>query len=72
MAAKKAAPKRAGKGSAGENMIISKSRTKAAVKKCNVASDFYCALDGYVRKAIECAEQRAMANGRKTIRPQDL
>ncbi|TAH39781.1 MAG: DUF1931 domain-containing protein [Planctomycetota bacterium] len=53
-------------------MIISKSRTKAAVKKCNVASDFYSALDSHVRRAIAAAEERALANGRKTVRPQDL
>ena len=69
MAATKQAAKKA---AAGDNMIISKSRTKAAVKKCNVASDFYGALDAHVRKAIAGAEERAMANGRKTIRPQDL
>lgn len=56
----------------GDNMIISKSRTKAAVKKCNVASDFYSALDSHVRRAIAAAEERALANGRKTVRPQDL
>lgn len=69
MAAKKKMMKKA---ASGDSMIISKSRTKAAVKKCNVASDFYGALDAYVRKAIAGAEERASANGRKTIRPQDL
>ncbi len=54
------------------DMIISKSRTKAAVSNCNVSGDFYGALDGYVRSAIEAAEARAIANGRKTLRPQDL
>lgn len=52
--------------------IISKSRTKAASKKCNVASDFYGALDKSVRDIIAMAEKRAIANGRKTIRPQDI
>lgn len=53
-------------------LIISKSRTKNAARKCNVSSDFYAALDGYVRTAIKEAEGRATANGRKTLRPQDL
>jgi len=54
------------------DLIISKSRTKAAVRKCNVSSDFYGALDGTVRSLIKGAEGRATANGRKTLRPQDL
>ena len=54
------------------DMIISKSKTKETVKKCNVAGDFYAALDKKVRELIGKAEERAMANGRKTVRPQDL
>jgi histone H3/H4 len=54
------------------DMIISKSKTKAAVAKCNVSGEFYGALDKKVRDMIRNAEQRAMANGRKTVRPQDL
>lgn len=53
-------------------MIISKSRTKAAVSECNVSSEFYEALDNYVREAIATAERRAMDNKRKTLRQQDL
>jgi hypothetical protein len=53
-------------------LIISKSRTKASVKKCNVSSDFYGALDAAVRKLIAGAEGRATGNGRKTLRPYDL
>jgi hypothetical protein len=64
--------KKAKKGPSGDSMIISKSRTKAAVKKCNVSSDFYGALDATVRTMIARAEVRADANGRKTVRPQDL
>ena len=63
-----AAKKKASKG----DLIISKSRTKDAVKKCNVSSDFYAALDVAVRKLISGAEQRALENKRKTLRPQDL
>lgn len=74
MAAKKKT-KKAGKASAKAStgdLIISKSRTKAAVKKSNVSSDFYGALDKAVRTMIAGAESRAEANGRKTLRPQDL
>ncbi len=53
-------------------LIISKSRTKGATKKCNVSSDFYGALDGVVRDMIKRAEARAIANKRKTLKPQDL
>ncbi len=69
MAAKK--KKKAKKGG-GSDLIISKSRTKGATKKCNVSSDFYGALDKYVRDAIKSAEARAVANKRKTLKPQDL
>ena len=61
--------KRAGKGG---DLIISKSRTKAAVKKCNVASDFYAALDRKVRELLVAAERRCTENKRKTLKPQDL
>ncbi|MBP8301074.1 MAG: DUF1931 domain-containing protein [Planctomycetes bacterium] len=69
MAAKKNAKKNA---KVSGDLIISKSRTKAAVKKSNVSSDFYGALDSAVRGMIAGAEKRAEANGRKTLRPQDL
>jgi hypothetical protein len=53
-------------------LIISKTRTKNAAKKCNVASDFYPALDKRVKEMITNAEKRAVANKRKTLKPQDL
>ena len=53
------------------DMIISKSRTKAAAG-INVSGEFYEALDGAVRNLIAGAEQRAVDNGRKTLRPYDL
>ena len=53
-------------------LIISKSRTKNAVKKCNVGGDFYGALDKHVRGMIAEAEQRALGNKRKTLKPVDL
>ena len=53
-------------------LIISKSRTKDAANKCNVSSDFYGALDKKVRELVAAAEARAVANKRKTLKPQDL
>jgi len=55
-----------------KELIISKARTKSAVKKCNVSSDFYEALDKKVKAIISEAEKRALANKRKTLKPQDL
>lgn len=63
---KKAAAKASG------DLIISKSRTKAAVKKVNVSGDFYGALDKAVRAMLKSAEERALGNKRKTLRPVDL
>jgi histone H3/H4 len=53
-------------------LIISKARTKAASKKCNVSGEFYGALDKKVREMIKDAETRAIANKRKTLKPADL
>ena len=53
-------------------LIISKARTKAAVKKCNVGSEFYGALDKVVREMIKGAEARAIGNKRKTLKAVDL
>jgi hypothetical protein len=71
-AKKKTTKKKAVKAKGPVELIISKSRTKAAVKKSNVSSEFYGALDAAVRTMIAGAEGRASANGRKTLRPQDL
>ena len=73
MAAKKKgpAPKKAGKATGGE-LIILKSRTKAAARKCNVGSEFYGALDKAVRAMIAAAEGRAVGNKRKTLKAVDL
>ena len=70
MAARKKKAARGAKKSA--ELIISKSRTKAAVKKCNVGGEFYAALDGAVRKLITEAEARAIGNKRKTLKAVDL
>jgi len=80
MAARKkaAAKKKAARGTNGkaktngDAMIISKSRVKAAVKKCNVGGDFYGALEGVVRTLIAAAEERAIGNRRKTVRSTDV
>lgn len=69
MAARK---KKAARKSAGGDLIISKARTKAAVKKCNVGGEFYGALDKAVRELIKDAEARAIGNKRKTLKPVDL
>jgi histone H3/H4 len=53
-------------------LIISKARTKAAVKKCNVGGEFYEALDKAVRGLIADAEARAVGNKRKTLKAVDL
>jgi len=81
MAAKKAVKKElkgkkapaAGKGkSVPQELIISKSRVKAAVAECNISKEFYEALDKMVRSAITGAEGRALGNKRRTLRPWDL
>ena len=66
---KKTARKRT---SGGGDLIISKSRTKNAVKKCNVGGEFYGALDAAVRELIKEAEARAVGNKRKTLKAVDL
>ncbi|MAE93988.1 MAG: hypothetical protein CL910_04955 [Deltaproteobacteria bacterium] len=53
-------------------LIISKARTKAATKKCNVGGEFYGALDAKVREMIKAAEARAIGNKRKTLKAVDL
>ncbi len=71
MAAKRKKKKAARRGKPAE-LIISKSRTKKAVKKCNVGAEFYPALDAAVRQLIKGAEARAVGNKRKTLKAVDL
>ena len=66
MAKKKAAKKKSG------DLIISKARTKNAVRKCNVGGEFYEALDKAVRELIKDAEARAVGNKRKTLKAVDV
>ena len=70
MAARK--KKKAARRSTGGDLIISKARTKAAVKKCNVGAEFYGALDAAVREIIKGAEARAIGNKRKTLKAVDI
>jgi len=70
MAARK--KKKAARRSKPAELIISKSRTKGAVKKCNVGGEFYGALDKVVRELIKDAEARAIGNKRKTLKAVDL
>ena len=53
------------------DLIISKARTKATAG-INVSGDFYGALDDAVRALIAGAEERALNNNRRTLRPHDL
>ena len=69
MAARK---KKAAKKKTTGDLIISKARTKAATKKCNVGGEFYEALDKAVRGMIADAEGRALGNKRKTLKAVDL
>lgn len=69
-ARKKKATRR--KASKPAELIISKARTKNAVKKCNVGGEFYGALDAVVRDLIKGAEARAIGNKRKTLKAVDL
>ena len=71
MAARKK-KKKASRGKKPADLIISKSRTKGAVKKCNVGGEFYGALDGVVRQMIKDAEVRAIGNKRKPLKAVDL
>jgi histone H3/H4 len=71
MAAKKKKKAAKGKGKPAE-LIISKTRVKNAVKKCNVGGEFYGALDAVVRDLLKGAEGRATGNKRKTLKAVDL
>ena len=66
------AARKKGRGKKPAELIISKSRTKGATKKCNVGGEFYEALDKAVRGLIADAESRAIGNKRKTLKAVDL
>ncbi len=52
--------------------LVVKAKVKEAVKKCNVSSDFADALNEKVAHLIQAAENRAMANNRRTVMAKDL
>ena len=63
MAARKK-KKKAARGRGSADLIISKARTKAATKKCNVGAEFYGALDKQVRASIAATHhQKASSVG---------
>ena len=53
-------------------MLIVKSKVRDVVKDCNVAGEFAEKLNEEVINLIKKAEERAKANGRKTIQGRDL
>ena len=56
-----------------ENLVVT-SKVKDAIKSegYNTASDFPDALSQRVSSMIKEATRRAKANGRKTVRPEDI
>ncbi len=73
MAAKKAKKGGKGGGGGGANLVVG-SKVKEAIRSHNVrmAGDLLDALNGSVNSMIRTAVSRAQANGRGTVRPQDL
>lgn len=70
---KKAAPRK----SARKEILVVGSKTKSALKGTgkqtfNVSSDTLDAINELVYQAVEQAQKRCAANGRKTIRPYDI
>jgi len=53
------------------DLLVVRSKLKECTK-CNVAGDVAEALSDKVRSMMKDAEERARANGRKTIKRQDL
>jgi len=53
------------------NLII-KSNIKQAIKELNIASDVADELNKKIEEILQKAEQRAKANGRKTLYARDL
>lgn len=70
---KKAAPRKAAR----KEVLVVGSKTKVALKGSgkntfNVSSDTLDAINELVYQAVEQAQKRCAANGRKTIRPYDI
>lgn len=80
MAKKKATKKKAAaapKKATRREVLVVGSKTKAALKGSgkttfNVSSDALEALNDLLYQAVEQAQKRCAANGRKTIRPYDI
>jgi len=53
-------------------MLVVKSKIKEAAKGMNVAGNFAEALNKEVHELVADACRRSKANGRKTIKPDDL
>lgn len=75
--AKKATKKTATKRASKKEVLVVGSKTKLALKGSgkttfNVSSDTLDALNELVYQAVEQAQKRCAANGRKTIRPYDI
>jgi len=76
-ATKKAAKKTTAKRSSKREVLVVGSKTKVALKGSgkttfNVSSDTLDAINELVYQAVEQAQKRCAANGRKTIRPYDI
>ncbi len=53
-------------------MVVRKSKIKELAGDFRVSADFYEALNKKVQLDIKAAQKRAGANGRKTLRPEDI
>lgn len=76
-ATKKKATKKTARKSTKREVLVVGSKTKAALKGSgkntfNVSSDTLDALNELMYQAVEQAQKRCAANGRKTIRPHDI
>jgi len=55
-----------------DEMIVVKSKIKSVVTDVNISGDFVQALNDEAIKLVKKAKERCVANGRKTLKPQDL
>ncbi|HLE07323.1 MAG TPA: DUF1931 domain-containing protein [archaeon] len=52
--------------------LVVRSKARAAAKGSRVSGDFFDALDRRVAEMIKDAQGRCKANGRATLRPEDI
>lgn len=52
--------------------LVVKSAVRAHLKGMRASGDFFKALDKHVAEELAKAVARAKANGRKTLRPEDI